>query len=247
MPVVRMARPGGMDRGDLDSGLEADGQLVETSRHRPMLLEPANSALDRVTRLVILPVEGRRAATIAAAALAVADLVGRLGDRAPAPASAQVGTVGARGVCLVSPHSQGFASGAPTAGLGHSDGFEDRLELRAVAPLASRDQQRQRLLSLFACQVDLRGEPAPGPAQPVVVRLLAEPAGRFLLPGAVAAGTGRVLVGPATTSAAGTTHPAAATCGTVRKRSARVRTHTADPAMGHRSAWLHRPLLRHPH
>ncbi|GHG93403.1 hypothetical protein GCM10017674_23090 [Streptomyces gardneri] len=67
----------------------------------PVLLETVDPALNRVAGLVVLSVEGRRAATGAATALAVADLVGRLGDGAADPASAQVSTVGARRVRLM--------------------------------------------------------------------------------------------------------------------------------------------------
>jgi len=61
----------------------------------PVWFEAADPAVDRVAGGVVLAVEGRRTGSRAAAAPAAADLVDRLGDRAPDPASAQVGhTVG---------------------------------------------------------------------------------------------------------------------------------------------------------
>lgn len=42
-----------VDRGDEDGGLEADRELVEPGGHRPVALEPVDSALDRVPGLVV--------------------------------------------------------------------------------------------------------------------------------------------------------------------------------------------------
>ena len=61
----------------------------------------------------------------------------------------------------------------------HPDAPEHGLELRAVAALPGGDHDGQRLLALLAGQVDLGGEPAPGPAQPVIGRLLGHPARRL--------------------------------------------------------------------
>lgn len=57
--------------------------------------------------------------------------------------------------------------------------FQDGHELRAVSSLARCDQRRQRSLVLVAGQVNLGGPAAPGPTEPVVVRLAADPAGRL--------------------------------------------------------------------
>jgi ABC-type hemin transport system ATPase subunit len=44
---------------------------------------------------------------------------------------------------------------------GNPDAFENGGELRAVSALSGGDQQRQRLATLFATQVQLRGPPTP--------------------------------------------------------------------------------------
>jgi hypothetical protein len=59
------------------------------------------------------------------------------------------------------------------------------------------NQDDQRLLALLAGQVDLRGQPAPGPAEGVIGRLGGQAARRFLLGLAVPARPGGVLVSPA--------------------------------------------------
>lgn len=82
-----------MDGGDLDCHFETDGEFVVEGGHGPVLLEAADSGLDRMPGLVVLPVEGGRAATGPATSLAVADLVGRFGNRAPDAAPPQVGAV----------------------------------------------------------------------------------------------------------------------------------------------------------
>lgn len=79
---------------------------------------------------------------------------------------------------------------------GHAYAFEHRGELRRVAALARRDQDGQRLLALLAGQVDLRGQPAPGPAEGVIGRLGGQAAKRFLLGLAVPARPGGVLMSP---------------------------------------------------
>ncbi|GAA2768876.1 hypothetical protein GCM10010103_79200 [Streptomyces paradoxus] len=76
----------------MDGGLEADGELVEPGGHCPVALESVDAALDRVpgvvvvavegrrAPVVVVAVEGRRAPAVAAAASAVAGLVGRFRD-----------------------------------------------------------------------------------------------------------------------------------------------------------------------
>ncbi|WP_369228876.1 hypothetical protein AB5J56_00475 [Streptomyces sp. R21] len=78
-----------MDRGDVDGDLVAAGVLFIPGRDSPLLLEAADSALDRMAGPIVLK---RRpaVATGAATALAVADLVDRLGNGVADPAFAQV-------------------------------------------------------------------------------------------------------------------------------------------------------------
>ncbi|MFF1476716.1 hypothetical protein ACFVYD_03890 [Streptomyces sp. NPDC058301] len=54
---------------------------------------------------------------------------------------------------------------------GHSDTAQDHLELRRVAALSGRDDQRHRLLGLLYRQVELGGQPASGTSEPVIVGL----------------------------------------------------------------------------
>ena len=85
-----------VDRSDVDGGLEADREFVEPGGDGPVPLQTVDSALDRVTGLVVLAVESRRPASRTSSSLAVRDLVGRFRDRATDAASAQVGPVRAR-------------------------------------------------------------------------------------------------------------------------------------------------------
>src|SRR5439155_23000139 len=64
---------------------------------------------------------------------------------------------------------------------GHPDALQHGGELGAVAALPGRDVRGQRLLALLAGQVQLGGQPAAGAAEPVVGRLLIDPARRLLL------------------------------------------------------------------
>ena len=70
-------------------------------------------------------------------------------------------------------------SRAARTGPGHPDTAQHDLELRAVAALPGGDHDRQRFLPLLAGQVDLGGQPAAGPAQPVIGRLRLDAAGRL--------------------------------------------------------------------
>jgi hypothetical protein len=191
MPGRRPSQPLA-DRSDEHGRLESDGELVEAAGDGSVALEAIDPA-----PLVALAVERRRPAARAATALAVADLVGRLGNGAGDTASAQVVPIGPGGIGLVASHP--IRSGARAAGpvAGHAYGFEHRGELRRVAALGRRDQDGQRLLALLAGQVDLRGQPAPGPAESVIGRLGGQAARRFLLGLAVPARPGGVLVSPA--------------------------------------------------
>jgi hypothetical protein len=141
-------------------------------------------------------VEGGRAAAPAAPGLAVADLVGLVRDGAPDPAPAQVSAVGAGAVGLVGQDPARAGPRPPGARPGNGDAPEDDLELRAVASLPRGDHDRQRLLALLAGQVHLGRQPAAGPAQPVIGRLVGHAAGRLGLQIAPPACPGRMLVRP---------------------------------------------------
>jgi hypothetical protein len=62
---------------------------------------------------------------------------------------------------------------------GDPDAPEHGLELRAVPALARRDDDGQGFLPLLARQVHLGGQPAAGPAQAMIGRLVIDAAGRL--------------------------------------------------------------------
>jgi hypothetical protein len=88
-------------------------------------------------------------------------------------------------------------AGDPAAGPGNPDLVHDDGELGAVAALPGGHDDGEGLLARHDRQVELDGEPAAGPAHRVIGRLgRACPARRLLLPAAVPAGAGGVLVRP---------------------------------------------------
>jgi hypothetical protein len=131
-----------VDRGDVNGGFVADGQLVVAGGDGAVALEPADAALHGVACFVQLRVEGGRPSAGAALGLPVADLVGLLWDCAPDPASSQVRAVATRTVGLVGQHSPGTGPGPSQLGPGNPDGLQDDLELRAVAALARGGEDR---------------------------------------------------------------------------------------------------------
>lgn len=56
----------------------------------------------------------------------------------------------------------------PACRPGDADTFEDRDELWGIAPLAWCDEQGQGAASAFTGEVDLGGQAAPGPSEPLV-------------------------------------------------------------------------------
>ncbi len=243
-----------VDRREDHCGLVTNCQLVVSGSDGTIALEPVDAALHRVALLVDLLVERRSATTARTAVLAMADLVGLLRDGAPNATSPQVGTVGAGTVRLVRQHPIRTSPCPAPTGTGHPDPLQDRLELRRVAPLTGSDHNRQRLLTLLGGQVQLRGQPAPRPADPVIVRLDVDPARGFTLvspfiraPAACWCAratvestlTSQVISpsaspGPATASGSvSRSHPAASD-GTGHTRSATGRTGRAGRATGRR-------------
>lgn len=152
-----------VDRSNEDGGLEADREFVEATGHRPVALEPVDSALDCVPGLVVIPIESRRPTAGLPASLAVGGLVGRLRNRAQDSPLSQVGSVGPGRVRLIAPHSQGPDTGTSASGAGNPDAFQDCRELGTVTTLTCGHHQRQRPLALLAGKMDLGGEPRDRP------------------------------------------------------------------------------------
>src|SRR5437763_11582747 len=75
-----------VDRGDVDGGFVAHGQLVESGGHGAVLLEQVDAALDGVALLVRFLVEGGRSAALGTALAPVGGLVVLDRDDAPDPA-----------------------------------------------------------------------------------------------------------------------------------------------------------------
>src|ERR1700742_4314694 len=91
------------DGGQDDPATVGAGVLVVSSGQGPPLLDQAVAAFDDVAALVLVGVQGDRAATSRASALAVAGLGGGCGDHRLDAPPAQQSPVAARGVRLVRP------------------------------------------------------------------------------------------------------------------------------------------------
>src|SRR5918912_3332201 len=171
-----------VDRGYLDGGFVAHGQLVEAGGYGAVLFEQVDAALHGVALLVRLLVEGGRPATARAELAPVGRLVLLDWDDAADPATAQVGPVTVRAVRLVTQHPTGSGAWPAAVQARDPDALQHGDELWAIAALPSRNQDRQRLTALLTAQVQLGGPPAPRAAQRVVGRLdPGSPAGWFLL------------------------------------------------------------------
>lgn len=146
---------------------------------------------------VVDRVEMRRPAAAGAEPLAVACLVGLVRDGAADPAAAQVGAVPAGGVRLVSTHPIGANAWPARPNAGHADPLQHRFELRRVPTLSCRHHDRHGLLTLLDGQVQLGGEPAARPAQPMITGLGEDATGWFFLQVALLASPGRMLISAA--------------------------------------------------
>ncbi len=150
-----------------------------------------------MTLAVVDWVEKWRPAATGTALPAVVCLVGLVRDGATDPASAQVGAVLAGGVRLVGPHAIRADAWPTRSDAGHADLFQHGFKLRRVSTLPCRHHDRHEFLTLLDGQVELGGEPAARPSQPVITGLGEDAARWFLLQVALLAGPGRVLMGAA--------------------------------------------------
>lgn len=162
-----------------------------------MPLETVDPALHGVALAVVDRVEAGWPAAPGAELLAVACLVGLVGNRAADPAATQVGAVLAGGVRLVRPHTIRAYPRAARPDPGHADLCQYGFELRRVPTLPCRHDDRHGLLALLDGQVQLGGEPAARPSQSVIAKLAEDAARWFLLQVAPLAGPGSMLMGAA--------------------------------------------------
>src|SRR2546421_2655104 len=153
------------DRGHVDGPAPDVVAFVVPGGDCAVLAELAESALDGVALLIGSGVEGGRAAAPAAALEPVLHLVRGFGDGRLDPAAAQVSADRGAGVRLV-------AQDPPRAGPGPARAPARDLELphqgqegHRVVALPGAGQPRQRPAPAVSEQVDLAGQPAPGPAQ----------------------------------------------------------------------------------
>lgn len=174
-----------------------DGELVIARGDNTVSLESVDPALDRMALAVVGRVEARRPTVAGAELLAVACLVGLVGDGAEDPAAAQAGAVPAGGVRLVGPYPIGTNEWPARPDAGHANLLQHQFELWRVSTPPCRHHDRHGLLTLFDSQVQLGGEAAARASQPVITRLGEHATRRFLLLVALFAGPGRVLVGAA--------------------------------------------------
>lgn len=77
-------------------------------------------------------------------------------------ASAEVGAIAAEVVRLVGPPPVRALARPAEAQPRNPDGFQDRFELRGVAPLPGCDHDGQGLLPLLDCELDFAGQSAVG-------------------------------------------------------------------------------------
>ncbi len=109
--------------------------LVVSGGHGPERLDLVDGAFGGVAPAVLDLVERRRPSAGRAFALAVGDLVGRLGDGGPDAVAAAPGADGAVGVRLVAQDTSGTPAGRPTP-VRDADAVEDGDEFAAVVALA---------------------------------------------------------------------------------------------------------------
>ena len=156
-------------RGEENAAEKANSVLVVARGYAAPLLEPVEAALDGVALLVDCGVEGGWAATGRALGLAPGDLVVTLGDRVLDPTTAQRRAGGRMRVGLIGeqPHIAGTVAGLLCAEIA----VDQRQQLRVVPCLPGGEQHRHRAGRGVGQGMELRGQPAAGAAQSVVVGL----------------------------------------------------------------------------
>ena len=160
----RVAEPD-PDRGHVDGSAPDEIAFVVPGGDGPVLAELAEGTLDGVARLVGGGVECRRPAAFAAAPEPVAGLVCGFGDSRLDSAPLQVSPDRAAGVGLVAqnpPRPGPGLAGTPARNL---KPVHEREEGQRVVTLPGAGHPGQRPAAGIGKQVDLGGQPAPGPAQ----------------------------------------------------------------------------------
>ena len=153
------------DRCHIDGSAVDEVALVIPGGHRPVLAQSAEGALDGVALLVGRRVESGRAAALAAAAKPAADLVGGLGNGGLDAASSQAGADRLAGVCLIGKDPAGSGPWPPRPAAGDRETVQERDEGEGVVALPGAGHPGQRPATSIGEQVNLGGQPAPGPAQ----------------------------------------------------------------------------------
>jgi hypothetical protein len=151
------------ERGDHHHRLIVDRPLLEAGRDRAELLEAVEASLDHIPAPIALPVKGERPTRPAGTA---GTLVGPLGNGVRDTTAAQQPPTPRVAVALVADQVVGSLAGpTPPARSWDRDGVKDRFQLGAVVALAGRKDHAQRPATPVAAEVDLGGQPAPGPAE----------------------------------------------------------------------------------
>ena len=140
-------------------------RACRTGWRPPVLAKPAEGALDGVALLVGDGVERGRPPAPAAAPEAVADLVGGFGDGGLDAASPQVSAGRPAGVGLVGQDLAGPGPGPARAPARDVEPVHQGGEGEGVVALPGAGDPGQRPAAGIGEQVDLGGQPAPGPAQ----------------------------------------------------------------------------------
>jgi len=159
-----MSRPH-QERCEGDGCFIGLGGLVVPGGDPAPLLQTVEAPFHDVAVLVCLAVEGWRAATAAAAAGPVADLVGPLGDRVGDAPTAEPGADRFRAVALVAQDVIGPNAGTAGSEPGHPDRLHHGGEAGAVVGVAAREDEAERPAPAVAGQVDLAGQAASGPTE----------------------------------------------------------------------------------
>lgn len=133
-------------------------------------------------------------------------------------ATSQVAAVAPGGLRLIAAQVVGPGARTPATRAVNTDPFHDRDELRGIAPLTRRDQQRQRAASAFTGQAHLAGQATPGASESLVLAVVLAGACFFSRP----------LRRPLARSCPTNRPPT--TAGAARRRSTTDRNAQADPA-----------------